>query len=168
MTSIAVGDLTFTFPDAWDASLLDEWAFYRRQFVKVLAGIKSVDLVAVDPSRTTWLIEVKDYSRHRRTKALDLVDEVAKKAFDSLACLLSAAFNANDSVERAFAARVLSSARLRVVLHLEQPAKASHLLPRAFDRKSVEQKLRIRLRSIDPHALVVETDAMRNLPWTVT
>jgi hypothetical protein len=168
VTAIVVGDLTFTFPDAWDVALVDEWAFYRKQFVRVLEGIKSADLAAVEPRRTTWLIEVKDYRRHRRTKGLDLVDEVVKKTFDSLACILSAAFNANADAERALAARAISSERLRVVLHLEQPAKTSRLLPRAFDPKSVEQKLRIRLKPIDPHALVVATGAMRNLPWSVT
>lgn len=168
MTKIAVGALTFEFLDGWQASALDTWVFYLRRFRSMFSGIKAVDLVAVDGRTATWLIEVKDYRRHRREKSIALVDEIAKKVFDSLACLPAAAVNANEASERRVARASLATEELRVVLHLEQPRKPSKFFPRAFDPRDVERQLRKTLRPIDPHALVVETGAMRNLPWTVT
>ncbi len=47
------------------------------------------------------------------------------KARDSLAALVAAKANANDADEKAMAVAALRCPRLRVVLHLEQPAKHS-------------------------------------------
>ena len=50
----------------------------------------------------------------------------------------------------------LSTARIRLVLHLEQPAKHSKMFPRAINPANVRLKLRKRLKAIDPHPIVVE------------
>jgi hypothetical protein len=165
---IVVGALTFSFPEPWIPSALDTWRFYLRHFQGMFAGIKAVDIVAVDGRDATWLIEVKDYRRHRREKAIDLVEEVAKKAADSLGCLRAAAVRATVSDEQTVAAASLTTATLRVVLHLEQPRTHSKFFPRVFDPRDVERKLRRIVRPIDPHARVAETGAMHNLPWSVT
>ena len=168
MTVLAVDGLTFTFPTTgWTASKYDEWSFYRNQFGKMSDGIKAVDVVAVDASVTAWFIEVKDYRHHVRTKPTDLSFEVFRKVFDTLAALLPASVNANDDSERAMARAVLGASRLRVVLHLEQPAKTSKLRPRAINPVDITQQLRRLLKPIDAHPLVAETTVAGGLQWNV-
>ena len=49
-------------------------------------GCKAVDFVVVASGsrKVLWLVEVKDYRRHTRTKAIDLPREVALTIRDSL------------------------------------------------------------------------------------
>ena len=57
---------------------------------------------------------------------------------------------------------------LRVVLHLEQPAKHSKLFPRAIDPADIQQKLRKLVKAIDPHPLVTEKATCPDrVPWSV-
>ncbi len=167
MTRLKVNGLSFTFPSDWSASKYDDWSFYRNQFGKMRDGIKAVDLVAVDPSATAWLIEVKDYREHVRTKPTELSAEIQKKVFDTLAALFPACVNANDRTEQQTARALLDAKKLRVVLHLEQPKKQSRLRPRAIDPVAVTQQLRRLLRPIDAHPLVAETGNMGPLEWNV-
>lgn len=169
MTEIQVDSLTFTFPCSWKVSKYDEWAFYRNQFSKMRFGIsiKAVDLVAID-DEMIWLIEAKDYRSHRRTKSIDLADEVAQKVFCTLAAILPAKINASDTSEQDFSKKAVRCQQLRVVLHLEQPIKHSKLFPRAIDPAKVQLKLRTLIKPIDPHPMVVESTRMRGLQWTVT
>jgi hypothetical protein len=160
------GRLTFTFPS--DASKYDDWSHYRNQFISTCQGAKAVDLVFVADG-TTWLIEVKDYRTHARTKPLDLADEVAIKVRDTLAGLLSAKWHANNADERRYARQLVAAPRVRVVCHLEQPAKTSRLRPNAIDPDKVLQKLKSQLKAIDPHPLVVDhRTAVGCVAWTVT
>jgi len=151
------GALTFTFPT--DASKYDEWSHYRNQFIRIGQGVKAVDLVFLGKADTPtcWLIEVKDYRLHTRTKPVDLADEVAVKIRDTLAGLLSAKWQASDHDERNYAGKLVGAARVRVVLHLEQPTKTSRLRPRAIEPDKVAQKLKSLVKSIDPHPLVLDT-----------
>jgi len=164
---IDVDGMRFEFDHGWTAGKYDEWSYYRR-YTRFRQGIKAVDLVATDPDRTAWLIEVKDYRQNRRTKVIDLADEVAQKVHDTLAALAAAQTNANDNEERAMARSLVRARKARVVLHLEQPAKHSKLFPRAIDPTKVQQKLRTLVKPIDAHALVVESSNMRGLSWAVT
>ncbi len=168
MPSIKEGALTFHFPDNWEAANYDDWSFYLNQFQSVCGGAKAIDILAVEPRSCTWAIEVKDYRRHRRTKTIDLAEEVAIKVRDTLAGLVAARVNANDADEKALAGAALKSPRLRVVLHLEQPAKHSKLFPRAIDPAKVKQSLRRLLKAIDPHPQVLEKNRLGNVAWTVT
>jgi len=167
MPSIDVDGLLFDFPTPWHVSKFDDWAFYRRQFSRMWSGIKSIDLLAVDPEKTAWFIEVKDYSEHVRANPSDLGDEVAHKVFDTLAAMLAAKLNGNDAEEIEMATAVLGAKRLRVVLHLEQPVKHSSFRPRAINPLDVEQRLRALLKPVDPHAVVVESSRMGSLAWSV-
>lgn len=167
MTDILVDGLTFTFPPSWKASKYDEWAFYRNQFSKMCPGIKAVDLIAIK-GQAIWFIEVKDYRQQRRTKTIDLAEEVAQKVFCTLAAILPAKSNASDSLEKHFAEEVADGKRLHIVLHLEQPVKTSKLFPRAIDPSKVQLKLRGMVKPIDPHPKVVESTQMQDLVWTVS
>jgi hypothetical protein len=167
MSSITEGQLTFQFPDDWKASKFDEWSFYRNQFQSVCGGSKAVDVLAIEPRVCSWKIEVKDYRQHRRTKIIDLAEEVAVKVRDSLAALVAARANASDCDERDLASAALRCRRLRVVLHLEQPAKHSKLFPRAIDPAAVRQRLKQLIKAIDPHPLVLERARLGGVAWTV-
>lgn len=167
MPTVAVQGLNFEFPSNWEVSKYDEWRFYRNHFSKVRNKLKGLDLLAVDPDGIAWLIEVKDYRVHARTKPSTVDDEVVGKVLATLAALLPAKVNANDVHEAAMAEAVLGAKKLRVVLHLEQPEKHSTLRPRAINPADVQQALRRRLRSIDAHPFVAETNRMGSLAWRV-
>ncbi len=189
MPTIKEGALTFQFPDSWQAVKLDDWSFYRNQFIRLNSGlrqpcgecgaelrcqhcgtvktqgVKAVDILARDAVATLWLIEVKDYRRSPRTKAIGLADEVALKVRDSLALLVAAAMSAKDPQERSFARDALKRDRLCIGLHLEQPKQHSKLFPRAIDPADVLQKLRQLVRSIDPHPRVFGMGTNIIAPW---
>jgi hypothetical protein len=133
MPTITEGGLRFDFPEGWQASQFDRWSYYRNQFQSVCGGCKAVDVLTIEPRVCLWEIEVKDYRRQRRTKTIDLAEEVALKVRDTLAGLGAARVNANDTDERGLANAALRCPRLRVVLHLQQPVKQSKLFPRAID-----------------------------------
>jgi len=162
-----VDGLNFDFPDDWQVSKYDDWSFYRKRFARMWNGIKSLDLLAIDTDKTTWLIEVKDYRTNSRTKPSDLGEEVAHKVFDTLSAIIPAKINATHSDEKQFARAVSASRKLRVVLHLEQPEKHSKLRPRAINPADVQQKMRQFLKPVDAHPLVVDMKSMRGLEWHV-
>lgn len=131
-------------------------------------GIKSLDLLAIDPDKTVWLIEVKDYRVNSRTKPSDLGEEIARKVFDTLAAIIPAKIYATDPNEQQLARAISASRKLRVVLHLEQPEKHSKLRPRAINPADVQQKIRQLLKAVDAHPLVVDMRSMRGLEWDVS
>ena len=166
MPTITVGQLRFTFPDTWQVSQFDGWSFYINQFQQVCGGTKAIDILALD-SPCCWLIEIKDYRQHRRMKSIDLAEEIATKVRDSLAALVAASIYANDDIEKSLAIAAVRCTRLRVVLHLEQPAKHSKLYPRAIDPANVQLRLRQLIKAIDPHPLVLDKNRMGGVKWTV-
>ncbi|MGZ4970941.1 MAG: hypothetical protein ACXV8O_02465 [Methylobacter sp.] len=94
MQRFNVDGLNFDFPNDWQVSKYDDWSFYRNQFSRMRNGIKSLDLLAIDPNKTAWLIEVKDYRINSRTKPSDLGEEIAHKVFDTLAAIIPAKIHA--------------------------------------------------------------------------
>lgn len=167
MHTIDEGDLKFTFPDNVLASKFDQWSFYRNQFQSVCDGSKAVDLIALEPNSCLWTIEAKDYRQHRRTKTIDIADEIAIKNRDSLAAIFAAKANANDEKEKQLAWNAAQCPRIRVVLHLEQPRKHSKLFPRAIDPAKVKQRLKQLIKAIDPRPLVLEMGHLQGVPWSV-
>ncbi|MCX6378150.1 MAG: hypothetical protein NT023_01525, partial [Armatimonadetes bacterium] len=115
-----------------------------------------------------WLIEIKDYRRYQRTKAIDLADEIALKMRDSLAMIAVARINAYDATESAMAQSASRCSQMRIVLHLEQPNTHSKLFPRAINLANVQDKLKKLIKSVDPHPQVVEMSQMRSLSWSVS
>lgn len=161
------GRLTFTFPPESTASKYDEWSHYRNQFNSAFGGTKAVDMVYAD-APVAWLIEVKDYREHRRTKTIDLADEIAEKIRDTLAGLVSAQLYANDADEKQTAKTLLRCNQLRVVLHLEQPEKHSKLRPRAIDPAAVLKKLKLLIKAVDAHPCVVDQHRLKpEMSWQV-
>jgi hypothetical protein len=151
------GQLRFSFAAADLASKYDTWAFYRNQFQNGCGkDNKAVDMVA-SIDNTTWLIEVKDYRQHQRTKVIDLAEEVALKVRDTLAGLVAARSRANDPTEKSAARALLRNKAIRVVLHLEQAHKPSRLRPRSIEPDKLLLKLKSLTRALDPHPLVVDT-----------
>ncbi len=168
MQRFNVDGLIFDFPDDWLVSKYDDWSFYRNQFSRMWNGIKSLDLLAIDPNKTAWLIEVKDYRINSRTKPSDLAEEIAHKVFDTLAAIIPAKIHATDSNEKQLARAVSASRGLRVVLHLEQPEKHSKLRPRAINPTDVQQKIRQLLKPVNAHPLVVDMRSMKDFEWKVS
>jgi hypothetical protein len=161
--------LRFTFPADCLVTKYDEWSYYRKQYQRTCDSSKAVDMVCITPHpQTLWLVEVKDYRIYRRTKVIDLGDEVAFKVRDTLAGLFAARVNANDDAERQFAGRAAQTEKIRIVLHLEQPLKHSKLFPRAIHPANIVQKLKQRLKAVDPHPKLVDHRTMTpDIIWTV-
>ena len=168
MTELEVGELTFGFPGNCEATRYDEWEFYRRKFQSIQDGTKAVDIVCVVPGEA-WLIEVKDYREHERTKPSEIADEVAIKVRDTLSGLAAASANAEGDDEKKIAKRALRRGCWRVAPHLEQgDAQERGLWPRVIDDAKLLQKLRSRLRSVDAEAIVVNlATSARRVPWAV-
>lgn len=166
--SLTEGRLTFEFPADDIATQYDDWSFYRNQFNGCFGGTKAVDFVYVDTT-ALWLIEVKDYREHARTKIQDLGEEVAHKVRDTMAGLLAARANANDADEKQIARKAIAKRRIRVVLHLEQPPKRSRLFPWVVNPGDLQLKLQQLLKPVDAHPRVVNQSSMyRDMRWTVT
>lgn len=157
MSRISEGGLIFDFPTGWEVGKYDGWAFYRRHFQKT-SDSKAVDILAFAPQRggTLWMIEVKDYRNNPRTKPMPMHDEVTQKVRDTLAGILAAMVRAAVDEEQRFARKCARARNLRVVLHLEQPAKTSKLFPRAFNTANLQLKLQSAVKAVDPHPKVVE------------
>lgn len=166
MTTLTEGHLTFVFDEDAQAVQYDTWSFYRNQYQKSVGG-KAVDFLCIHRG-TSFLIEVKDYRHHPRTKPLDLVDEVVQKVRDTAAALVGASANANDVAERAIARSALNSGQWRVVLHLEQPSTRSRLRPQVVDAANLSLKLKQRLKALDPHPRVMDRGSTPvNHCWSV-
>ena len=169
MGKITEGKLTIEFPTNWQVMKYDETTFYQKHFQK-LAESKAVDFVAFEDGSDDqlWLIELKDYRIHRRTKAGDLFLEIASKVRDTLASLYIAQRKEEVDVH-SFVKMAAAKKRMRIVLHLEQPQRPSKLYPLAVERNKAQIKLRQQVQVVDRHAIVCE---LATLPpqykWTVT
>ena len=167
MCKIIEGKLEFIFPDGWKALKLDGTEFYRKHFQN-FADSKCVDIASFQANGgELWLIEVKDYRINRRTKTLDLFDELALKVRDSLALLFLAKCKPEINSFN-FVHIAADKPKIRVVLHLEQTAKPSKLYPHIVERDNARRKLAQTVRVVDPHPLFCEMSAMpHDCPWVV-
>ena len=167
--SLNIDGKQFTFPEGWQVLKYDDSSFHRNQFQSFAGGSKALDAVALAPDRTLWLIEVKDYSRSRRSKAGTVFSEVAAKLRATLAGLAAARVRANDKSEREFAHEAMGAGSLRVALHLDQPERSSRLFPQVIDPKTARTQLRREVRAVDPQAVCCGRGVgQAPVPWTVT
>lgn len=169
MTSITVDDFQFALPSGWSALDYDKCTFYREHFNGV-AGSKAADLLALSPNvDALWLVEIKDYRQHRRTKPASLFTEVARKARDTLAGLAAARIRAYDARTRDFAQSAACVGLIRVVLLLEQPRSPSKLFPQVLDPANGRVALRKAVRAIDPHPVLGNSSELSaKTAWTIT
>lgn len=159
MTDICEGSLVFSFSTACHAIKYDEWPFYQKRFQQISEKTKAVDILCVT-NAAAWMIEVKDYREHDRSKHGTMEDEVAQKVRDTLAGLDAANANGNEC-ERDIASKALNKRRWRVVLHLEQP---NSLL---FNVANIQIGLQKRLEAVDCRVMVVDATYNKDMPWTV-
>lgn len=159
----SVEGLTFTFPTGWRVEKYDDWTYYRQHFVRQMNGLKAVDLIAQAPDGVAYLIEVKDYRHPDTERPTHLADTIAAKVLMSLAALLPARHRAHAPAEASLAAAVLACTDFRVVAHLELPASHKPVI----DPADIQQKLKQRLRAVDPHVKVVSRAKMLGVAWTV-
>ena len=106
--TVNIDGTRFSFPDGWRVLKYDDCSLHRNQFQPFAGGSKALDAVALAPDRTMWLIEVKDYSDSRRSKAGTVFSEVAAKVRATLAELAVARVRATDDDERDFAHEALT------------------------------------------------------------
>jgi hypothetical protein len=167
MPQLQEGNLAFNFPsNVGEVTQYDEWSFYPH-FSKLADGIKAVDFIFLEQD-ICWLIEVKDYRVHPRTKQIDLADEISVKVKDTIAGLFAAKINANEPSEKQFAQQANRKSRIRVVLHLEQPTHPNRLNPSICIEADIKSKLRKRIKAVDPHPIVMNMNSnVPNVSWTV-
>lgn len=166
MPDLVEGSIVMRFAGTCQVAKYDDWAYYRHQFQSVAGGCRGVDAMAIDGHGRLWLIEVKDYRLHPRTKGGELAMEVAVKVRDSLAGLAGARLRANLAAERGLAATALQANDVRVLLLLAQPTAPSRLRPHVVDAAALTQKLRQLLRAVDPHARVDSSGPSHGV-WTL-
>ena len=79
MQNITVDSRTFCFDDSWLIMKYDETPFYKNHFKNEKGwkkSMKGVDLIAFDPTyKNLFLIESKDYRKHRRKKKISPEEE---------------------------------------------------------------------------------------------
>lgn len=167
MIVLREGAFDHSFPEGWTASKYDEWPFYRDHLTKAFGAGKAVDIVASDGRGNLWLVEIKDYREHSRTKPSGLAEEVAHKVRDSLVGLLLAAKWHSGHTHLEEARLHLGASKVRVVLHLEQPKASSKLFSPAIDPASIQSKLKQLVRVVDAHPLMVDASSERRVPWTI-
>ena len=169
MPSVTVDRFLFDLPTGWTWLKYDECTYYRNCF-NDLASSKAVDLLALAPQRAElWMVEVKDYRSHRRTKPGNLFKEIARKVRDTLAGLAAGRSVASDPTSRTFAADAMRANRLRVAFLLEQPQKPSKLFPQVINPATANTALKKALRAVDPHPFLGSaSDLSAKTAWTVT
>jgi hypothetical protein len=153
--TLVEGRLSFEFVGVDFAEKYDEWRHYRNKFNSACGSSKAVDFI-VSKDNELWLIEVKDFRRNRRTKPIDLADEIALKVRDTMAGLVSTKFVGANPGEVTASASALSKGKLRVALHLEQPRNPSRLFPISVNPANIKMKLRQNLKFADAHPVVVD------------
>ncbi len=167
--TVDVDGMSLTMPAGWWVWKYDDSAFYRNQFQGFAGGSKAVDAVAFAPDGALWLIELKDYRHHRRTKPSSVFAEVALKVRATLAGLAVARLRANDLTEKSRAQQTMTSTQIRVALQLAQSAKPSRLFPQVLDPLDAQLQLRRTVGVVDRHPVcILGQTPHRRCPWTTS
>jgi len=144
-----VDGMRLTMPAGWWVWKYDDSDFHQTQFQNFAGGVKAMDAIALDPERTLWLIEVKDYRQNRRRKPSSVFAEVADKARDTLAGLAVARVTAMVQQERSLAQQALGSRQIRVALQLAQSAHPHRLFPQVVESADADIQLRRAVKQVD-------------------
>lgn len=124
MTRFEQDDTVYEFPDEYPVLPgFDEQAFYRKLSGSDVFHAKGCDIVAIYRGTSLYLIEAKDYAHAHpgkpRKKSGDLAFEVARKSFDTLACIVVGAHQATDEDVRRFCSDALDCEDLYIVVTVE-------------------------------------------------
>lgn len=176
MSRLQIERLQFDFPNGWQASKYDDWIYYRDHFAKQQDGLKAVDIVALSPNKTAFLIEAKDYRHPDAVKPSQLAEAIADKVLHTLAALLAARLRANDPAEKSLAAAITKCSNLRIVIHIAQPQPHQNHRDRRYknpmvDLSDLKLKLKRMLHAVDPHFKVVsinDEEKINSLAWKVS
>lgn len=126
-----------------------------------------MDAVALEAGGTLWLIELKDYRQHRRSKPSSLFDEVASKVRATLAGLATARVRANDTDEKRLAQQALGCSQIRIALQVAQADPPSRLFPQVIDPQDAVLALKRAVCAVDAHPVcAVGNMSQADLPWT--
>jgi hypothetical protein len=159
--------IRFEFPDGWKVLRPEKASYYKRHFQTFAGGCKEMDFILFEPvNRVLWLLEVKDYTINRRVKPQCVFEEIVEKVRDSLALLLAGSVRddpSNGGV-RSFMDVCAIPNDIKIVLHLEQPSKPSKMFPGVKIAADATQKLRAKVRAIDPRARVSSTSST-DMQW---
>ena len=174
MTSIDVDSRTFVFPDGWLVMKYDDTPYYKKQFQGIdrtsRGGMKAVDLIALKKADgVMYLIESKDYRVKRRSKEISPHEEFIQKVLDTLTGIIPTAlcsYSSNPG-EKVLLKQMRMAKKLRLVFQFEQPQKTSHLRPSPYDIADIQSFIRTKLRSIDPHALVIDSKLQYKVEWDI-
>ncbi len=169
MTIITEGQLIFGFDSTLSTIKYDDSSYYKRHFQnKCHTENKAVDIIAYN-KEFVWLIEIKDFRNHGRSKEQSLCEELSQKIRDTLAGLFGAKFYPSHSYdEKLFFKGILACQRIYFVLHMEQdhnPSKSR----RIYDPADIKQKLKSTLKAINPRILIINKDVQQSdeIPWSV-
>lgn len=164
--TVDIDRIRLTVPNGWWIWKYDDSSFHRNQFQSFAGGCKAMDAVAFGDN-VLWLIEIKDYRRHRRSKPSTLFAEVAAKVKSTLAGLAAARVRANDAHERSRAAESMACRCIRIAVQVVQPVHLSRLFPQMINPQDAEIQLRRAVRAVDPHPECIVGDINNpRLPWT--
>ena len=167
--SADVDGMLLTFPAGWWVWKYDDSDFYQKQFQNFAGGVKAMDAIALDPAKTLWLIELKDYRQNKRRKPSSVFDEVAGKVRDTLAGLAVARVSATAPQERSWAQQALGCGKIRVALQLAQSGRPHRLFRQVVDPADAELQLRKAVKQVDakPVCSVGSLGQHNNkLPWS--
>lgn len=165
--TVNIDGMTLTMPDGWWVWKYDDSVFHRNQFQGFADGSKAVDAVAWGADGALWLIELKDYRQHRRTKPSSVFSEMASKVRSTLAGLSVARLRANDSTEKTRAQQTLNCTQIRIALQVAQSVKPSRLFPQVLDPMDALLQLKRAVGVVDPHPVcIVGIMSHRRCPWT--
>ncbi|MEY4243342.1 MAG: hypothetical protein RLZZ245_927 [Verrucomicrobiota bacterium] len=159
--------IRFEFPDGWEVLRPEKASYYTRRFQSFAGGCKEMDFILFDPvNRVLWFLEVKDYTTNPRIKKQCVFEEIAEKIRDSLALLLAGSVREDPSNGgvRSFMDVCAIPNAIKIVLHLEQPLKPSKMFPGVKIEADATQKLRAKVKAVDPRARVSSTSST-DMEW---
>lgn len=117
----------YEFPD--DCEVMPD--FDKKPFFARLSGAQAIqakgcDIIAIPDGKTLYLIEAKDYSHEnmpeKPPKAPVLAQTIARKSFDTLACLMIGATQSDDETVD-FCRKALACTRIMVCATVEPSRK---------------------------------------------
>lgn len=161
--SLREGELEFIFPTNMQVWRVDDSPHYR----KYLTSWKAVDFVITDrESQQSWWVEVKDYSKFKRRKTIDLVDEIKQKVAGTAITAVATQLRASKHEDRAHAEKTITSQQMGFILQLEQPKHRSKMFPKTIHQQDLREKLKRELRFITTSVIVTSVVAKHSrVPW---